>query len=136
MRVIVALLFFSVSCFAAGQVRLFESWEPRPALRPLWLPLQESWWHSEVGFGSPRVAAHFKAFARQHTPEAIVPEIFADTKLHHSELTEIAYTYLLAQWPRKRVFHLLEPFRHSRDPELRQLANDFHSDLSEWPEKT
>jgi hypothetical protein len=136
MRIIVILLLLSVSAFASERMRFFESWEPRPALRPLWLPLRESWWNSERGFGSPRIAAHFKDFARHHTPDAIVPEIFADTKLHHSELTEIAYTCLLSYWPRKTVFHLLEPYRHSRDPEIRQLADDFQSDLSEWPEKT
>jgi hypothetical protein len=85
---------------------------------------------------SPRVAAHFQAFARRHPPAAIIPEIFADTKLHHSELTEIAYTYLLAQWPRKTVFRLLAPYRQSRDPELHQLAEAFHDDLLEWNEKT
>ena len=132
MRVTVMLLLLSVSSFAADKVRFFESWEPRPSLRTLWLPLRESWWNPQLGFGSPRVAAHFKDFARHHSPEAIVPEIFADTKIHHSELTEIAYTYLLAQWPRKRVLRLLEPYSRARDPEVRKLAESFHDDLLQF----
>jgi hypothetical protein len=62
----------------------------------------------------------------------IVPAILGDTTIHHSELTEIAYTYLLAQWPRKRVLSLLEPFGHSRDLEIRQFADALHDDLLEW----
>ena len=132
MRVAIVLLLLTASSLAAQKVQFFESWEPRPALRPLWLPLRESWWNPELGFGSPRVAAQFKNFATHHSPEAIVPEIFADAKLHHSELTEIAYTFLLAQWPRKTIFRLLEPFRQSRDQEIRQLAESFHDDLLDW----
>ena len=136
MRVILCLLLLTVSSFAIERVRFFESWEPRPALRSLWLPLRESWWNPQLAFESPRVAAHFKDFARHHSPEAIVPEVFADTKIHHTELTEIAYTYLLGQWPLKKVLHLLEPFRQSRDPEIRQFAEALHDDLLEWHEKT
>jgi hypothetical protein len=98
--------------------------------------MRESWWNPQLGFGSPQVSAHFKDFARHHSPEVIVPEIFADTKIHHSELTEIGYTYLLAQWPRKKVLQLLEPFRHARDAEIRQFAEGLHDDLLEWKEKT
>jgi hypothetical protein len=136
MRVLACLLLLTAASLAADKVVFFESWEPRPALRELWLPLRESWWNPQVGFASPRVSAHFKNFARHHSPDVIVPEIFADTKIHHSELTEIAYTYLLAQWPRKRVLSLLEPFRHSRDLEIRQFADGLHDDLLEWNEQT
>jgi hypothetical protein len=133
MRACVALLILaSANCIAGEKVQFGESWEPRPALRSLWLPMRASWWDAEKGMLSPRVAAHFKGFSRTHSPEAIVPEIFADAKIHHTEFTEIAYTYLLAQWPRHRVFRLLEPYRHSRDPELKELADSFHDDLLEW----
>jgi len=136
MRVVASLLLLAVTSLAGDQMHFFESWEPRPALRSLWLPLRESWWNPQLGFGSPRVSQHFKDFARHHSPEVIVPEIFADTKIHHSELTEIGYTYLLAKWPRKRVLQLLEPFRHSRDAEIRQFAEGLHDDLLEWNEQT
>jgi hypothetical protein len=126
------LLATSVTCIAGEKVRFFETWEPRPALRDLWLPMRESWWNADLGFGTPRVATHFKNFARHHSPGEIVPEIFADTKIHHSELTEIAYTYLLAQWPRKKVLRLLQPYRHSPDPEVKRLAESFHDDLLQW----
>jgi hypothetical protein len=129
---LVVLLAANVTCIASEKVHFFESWQPRPALRELWLPLRESWWDANCGFGSPRVATHFRNFARHHSPEAIVPEIFADTKIHHRELSEIAYTYLLAQWPRKKVLRLLQPYRHSRDPEVRELAESFHDDLLQW----
>jgi hypothetical protein len=136
MRLAIIVLLLAVSSVAAEKVRFFESWEPRPALRLLWLPLRESWWNPQLGFGSPRAAADFKDFARHHSPEAIVPEISADAKLHHSELTEIAYMYLLAQWPRKTVFRLIEPYRHSHDLEIKQLADSFHDDLLEWKAET
>jgi len=136
MRVVASLLLLAVTSLAGDQMHFFESWEPRPALRSLWLPLRESWWNPQLGFGSPRVSQHFKDFARHHSPEVIVREIFADTKIHHSELTEIGYTYLLAKWPRKRVLQLLEPFRHSRDAEIRQFAEGLHDDLLEWNEQT
>jgi hypothetical protein len=125
MRLAIVLLLLTASSLAAQKVQFFELWEPRPVPRPLWLPLRESWWNPELRFGSPRVAAHFKTFATHHSPEAIVPEIFADAKLHHSELTEIAYTFLLAQWPRKTIFRLLDPFRQSRDQEIRQFGGKF-----------
>jgi hypothetical protein len=136
MRVLVLLLLLSSTCIAGEKVHFFESWEPRPALRELWLPLRESWWDPRLGFGSPKVSQHFKNFARHHSPELIVPEIVADTKIHYSELTEIGYIFLLAQWPRKRVLPLLEPFRHSRDPDIRKFAEGAHDDLLHWNEKT
>ena len=136
MRTAIVLLLLAASSFAAEKMHFFESWKPRPALRELWLPMRESWWNPQLGFGSPRVSEHFKDFARHHSPEVIVPEIFADTKIHHSELTEIGYTYLLAQWPRKRVLPLLEPFRHSRDPEIKQFAESLHDVLLEWKDQT
>ncbi len=61
-----------------------------------------------------------------------MPEIFADTKIHHSELTEIAHTYLLAQWPRKKVLRILQPYHHPADPEGKQFAESFHDDLLQW----
>ena len=136
MRMFLAFLLATTgTCIAGEKVRFFEAWEPRPALRELWLPLRESWWNPDLGFGSPRVAAHFKKFAETHSPEAILPEIFADLKIHHTELTEIAYTNLLAQWPRKRVLRLLTRYRDSGDPGVRKLAESFHDDLLEWDTK-
>jgi hypothetical protein len=133
MRVCLTLLFVtSVTCIADENVHFFETWETRPVLRDLWRPMCECWWDSELGMKSPRVAAHFKHYARHHSPEAVVPEIFADLKTHDSELVEIAYIYLLAQWPRPRVLHLLEPFRYSRDSNLRRAADEFRNDLLEW----
>jgi hypothetical protein len=129
---LIVLLAASATCVAADNVQFFESWQPRPALRDLWAPLRESWWDANRGFGSPRVAEHFKAFARHRTPEAILPEIFADLKIHRTELTEIGYTYLLGQWPRKRVLRLLQHYRHSRDPDVKKLAESFHDDLLQW----
>src|SRR3954464_13198918 len=79
MRVcLVVLLAANVACIASEKVHFFESWQPRPALRELWLPLRESWWDANRGFGSPRVATHFRNFARHHSPEAIGPEIFPE----------------------------------------------------------
>ena len=126
------LIVASATCSAGEKVRFFETWAPRPALRELWQPMCECWWNADLGMRSPRIAAHFKEYARHHSPEALVPEIFADLKAHDTELSETAYTYLLAQWPRHRVFGLLEPFRHSRDRDVRRVADGFHADLLEW----
>ena len=122
----------SLTCFAGERVNFFETWETRPVLRELWQPMCECWWDAELGIRSPRIAWHFKEYAKHHSPEAVVSEIFADLKTHDTELTETAYTYLLAQWPRQKVLHLLEPFRHSRDQDVRRVANGFHDDLMAW----
>src|SRR6266849_1489434 len=96
------LILASVTCSAGEKVRFFETWETRPALRELWQPMCECWWNANLGMRSPRIAAHFKEYAIHHSPEALVSEIFADLKTHDTELTEIAYTYLLAHWPRQK----------------------------------
>jgi hypothetical protein len=69
MRTLIMLLVLSGTCIAGETVRFFESWEPRPAVRELWLPMRESWWDTNRGFEGPRVDTHFKAFARTHAPE-------------------------------------------------------------------
>jgi hypothetical protein len=120
------LLVTNVAGVASEKVSFFETWETRPALRDLWRPMCECWLDNELGMKSPRIAAHFKDYAKHHSPEALVPQIFADLKTHDTELTEIAYLYLLAQWPRDRVLRLLEPLRQSRD------ADKFYDDLLKW----
>jgi hypothetical protein len=133
MRAPLAILIAScVASFAGEKAHFFDTWEPRPALRSFWKPVRESWWNPELGMGSPRLAKHCQDYATRHSPEAMIPEIFADLKADPTELNDIVYTYLLAQWPRKKVLHIVEPYRHSRDPLIKETAEEFHDDLLAW----
>lgn len=126
------LMLASVTCFAGQKVTFFDTWEPQPALLDLWRPMCECWWENGQGMHSPQVAAHFKDYARHNSPEAIVPQIFADLKRHDTDFVETAYTFLLAEWPRNEVLRLLEPYRHSADPKVRRIATLFHNNIAEW----
>jgi len=136
MRAPLALLIaLSVASFASEKAHFFDTWEPRPALRSFWRPIRESWWNPELGMQSPRLAKHCRDYATHHSSEVIIPEVFVDLKAHPTELNAIVYTYLLAQWPRKRVLHIIEPYRRSRDLDIRETAEEFHDDLLSWNTK-
>src|ERR1700758_3306529 len=103
MRACAIFLLAAVTCFAGQQVTFFDTWEPPPALADLWRPMCECWWEDGQGMRSPQIAAHFKDYAKHHSVEAAVPEIFTDLRRHDTGFLETAYTYLLAEWPRHDV---------------------------------
>ena len=136
MRAPLILLFaLTTTTFGGEKAQFWSTWEPRPALRDFWRPVQESWWDPDRGIGhgaSRRLAKRCEDFARTHAPEAMVPELIADLRASGTEVIEVVYEYIMVQWPQKRVLRLLERMRHSSDPAIRQLAEEIQEDLLEW----
>jgi hypothetical protein len=133
MRGVVALLAMTSTCFAGEKAHFYGTWEPRPALAEFWRPVRNSWWQVGRGTDSPLIAQRCQQFAKNHRPEAIIPEMIADLKAYPSEVHWFVYLRVMLHWPQKRVLALLKPFQNSPDPNVRHIAEEFYADV-ESPE--
>lgn len=136
MRALLSIFFaLSVTVVASENDPFPDAREHIPVLRDFWLHMHASWWNPQLGMLSPRVSKYCQEYARRHAPEAVIPQVFADLQQHPTEFNDAVYTYVLAQWPRKKVLQIIQPYRHSRDPFIRETAEEFHDDLLSWNTK-
>ena len=124
MRIALALLLALCSTSAAGEEKQFwGTWEPRPALRDFWRPVDQSWWDST------RLPRYCRDYARRTTPEALIPEMIADLKRYPSEARWAVYATVASFWPRQRTLRVLQPLTASTDVAVRRIATEFVAEL-------
>jgi hypothetical protein len=125
---LVISLLIVASCSGAETREFFGKWTPPASLQEFWKPINESWWNTGKG-ASPKLDRHCRSFARQTTPERIIPDMIQDLKDEPSEVRWFVYLDVMRNWPQKRVLQILKLFQRSHDPAVSHIANEFCADV-------